>query len=373
MADRVRLLQPRDGDIVNRHDGEARPHLLLLRVVGEAPPGREVTVTVTGEPGQPGESVLARRDGDHFLAEVPIHGHHSVVSAACEGSSDRARILWDVRSFPRYRFSVDDNILFLKDLARGDYRSLFDHWYLAFWRGIHQRYGTKVHINVYYQTDPSVFTGPQFQLPEMPDRVKGEWRDNADWLHLSFHARQNKPDRPYKDATYEQMAQDFDAVMAEIRRFAGDEVTKTFTTVHYAEATLPAVQALRDRGILGLIGLFAQSHAQAPCGYYLPADEIARVAARDYWWDPDHDVLFVSCDSVVNSYALDAVVPRLEQVAGSPHTAEVIELLIHEQYFRSELTYHHQPDVQQKVERAVEWVTERGYKPVFYSDGFIGA
>ncbi|MHB0878317.1 MAG: hypothetical protein ACYC5O_19950 [Anaerolineae bacterium] len=372
MADRATLLHPRDGDIVNRHDGVLRPDSLLLRVDGEAPPGREVTVTVAGEQGRPGQSVLARRDGDRFTAELPLSGHRSVVSASCDGSEDRARILWDSRSFPRYRFSIDDNILFLKDLARGDHRSLFDHWYLAFWRGIHQRYGTKVHINVYYQTDDSVFSGPRFQLPEMPDRFKGEWRDNADWLHLSFHARQNKPDRPYKAGTYEQLATDFEAVMEQIRRFAGDEVTSNFTTVHWAEAPLPGVKALHDRGISGFIGLFDQGRPDAPCGYYLDAATAAHVAKRDYWWDPDEDIQFVSCDSVVNGYALDAVLPRLEHVAESPHTSEVIELLIHEQYFRSELAIF-QPDVQQKVVRAVEWVSERGYKPVFYSEGFIGA
>jgi len=234
MAETVRLLRPCDGDIVNRHDGTPITGALLLRVEGVAPPGIGVTVSVQGQPGQPAESVAARREGERFTADVRVRDHVSTLTATCAAGSARARILWDSSSRPRYRFSIDDNILFLKDLARGDYASLFDHWYLRFWREIHQRYGTKVHVNIYYQTDESVFDGAQFTLLEMPVRFKSEWRENADWLHLTFHARQNKPDRPYKDATYQQIAADYSAVTEQIRRFAGDEVLSSFTTVHWA-------------------------------------------------------------------------------------------------------------------------------------------
>jgi hypothetical protein len=218
-----------------------------------------------------------------------------------------------------------------------------------------------------------VWAEDTFQLPQFPDRFKGEWQDNADWLRLTFHARQNKPDRPYKDAGYDELARDYEAVTEQIHRFAGPELSSTFTTVHWAEATWDGVRALKDRGVKGLIGLFDQRRGQTPFTRYYLSEEIAdHVAARDYWWDPDMDMLYVSCDSVVNTYALDDVVPRLEKVASSPHTSEVIELLIHEQYFRKELDIY-QPDVQEKVLRAVEWVSDRGYKPVFWGEGFIGA
>ena len=60
--------------------------------------------------------------------------------------------------------------------------SLFDNFYLGFMRDLRDRYGTKTHINIYYAYE-------DFDLRQMPDTYKSEWRDNADWLQLSFHAR----------------------------------------------------------------------------------------------------------------------------------------------------------------------------------------
>jgi hypothetical protein len=45
--------------------------------------------------------------------------------------------------------------------------------------------------------------------------------------------------------------------------------------------------------------------------------------------------------------------------------------MIHEQYF-----YPHYcayiPEYAERCETAIRWVTERGYTPVFYGDGFLG-
>jgi hypothetical protein len=75
---------------------------------------------------------------------------------------------------------------------------------------------------------------------------------------------------------------------------------------------------------------------------------------------------------VINLFPLADIVPRLEQVAADPHQAEIIELMIHEQYFYPDYVAY-EPDYRQRVERAIEWVSQHGYKPVFYSDGFLGA
>ena len=365
------VTSPRAGDILNRHDGTVSPQGLRVWVRGWAAEGQPVLVRCASGSAS-GELVQAQRQGTAFEAQVPLMGRRNTISVTAGQEKVVIPVLWDMNSQPRYRFSVDDNILFLKDIAESSYRSLFEHWYLAFWRGIHEKYGTKVHINIYYQTDDSVHSGKPFQLPQMPDRFKSEWQANSDWLHLTFHAWQNKPDRPYKDAGYEQLAHDYEAVTNEIRRFAGEECLSSFTTVHWAEATQSGIQALRDRGVKGLIGLFDQRQYTPNTRYYLDETTADHVAKRDYWWDPGMDMIFLSCDAVVNSYRLDDIEPRLEQVGASAHTAEVIELLIHEQYFRRELPIY-QPDVQEKVARAVEWVSRRGYKPVFWGDGFIGA
>jgi hypothetical protein len=59
-------------------------------------------------------------------------------------------------------------------------------------------------------------------------------------------------------------------------------------------------------------------------------------------------------------------------VAADPHQAEIMELMIHEQYFYSDYRAY-EPDYRQRVERALDWVTQHGYKSVFYDEGFLGA
>ena len=82
-----------------------------------------------------------------------------------------------------YRLSLDDNIWFLQDIARSGYASLFDNPYLRMYRDIHEQYGTKVHINIYYECPEN----GGFTLREFPDRYQPEWERNADWLRLSLY------------------------------------------------------------------------------------------------------------------------------------------------------------------------------------------
>ncbi len=360
-TDALRITSPWSGDILNRHDGEETEESLTIAVEGAARPGAAVQVN----------GVETRADDDgRFACRVSITERRTRLTARSGDASDSVVVLWDKASFPRYRFSVDDNIEFLKDLGTrpDDYPSLFDHWYLAFWRRMHEEFGAKIHINIYFQTVERDFT-----LEQMPDKWKDEWIANSEWLHLSFHALQNLPNRIYKDATPERVGRDYDLVVEQIKRFASDAVLTSETTVHWAEAPKDACRALRARGIDRLIGIFRKRRPDQiiTTGYYLDAATCEHIAGRDYWYDEETDLLFIDCDQVVNSYPLDQIVPCLEQQAANPHTAELIELLIHEQYFREEMEIY-QPDIQDKVRAALTWVTERGYRPVFWSEGFAG-
>jgi hypothetical protein len=367
MPGSVCITSPLHGDVLNHHDLLEREGHSFVGVFGEAPAG--ATVTVNG--------VTAEREGTLFRCLVPLTGKQTdLVAALPDGANHAVSVLWDPVKQKRYRMSLDDNVRFLSDIANDPnaYPSLFDHWYLAFWKRLHHEYGTKTHINIYFQECWSVLPDGEeawFDLTKMPDRYKGEWQDNADWLRLSFHALQDKPDRIYKDATYEQMARDFELVMAEIHRFAGEEVTSRFTTVHWAEAPREACRALRDRGIEGLLGLFQTDQPDASfTRYYLPPELGQHIAGREAWKDLDEDIVFIGCDIVINGFALGAIEPHLDMLEANPHTQDLMELLIHEQYFRRELK-HHQPDVFDKVETAVRWVTERGYEPTFWQEGLL--
>jgi hypothetical protein len=366
----VRITSPLHGDVLNRHDGLAEPGSLVVGVFGEAQEG--VAVTVNGLP--------AEREGRLFRARVPIANVQTeLVAKLADGSAeDRVTVLWDRTDKRRYRFSLDDNVRFLSDIAQepDSFPSLFDHWYLGFWKRMHEEYGTKVHCNIYYQECWSVLPEgqePWFNLSLMPDSYRDEWQANADWFRLSFHAREDKPDRIYQNATYDEMAHDFEQVMGEIERFAGKDVTSNFTTVHWAEAPLEACRALRDRGIEGLLGLFVTNAPDSTfTRYYLSPEMGQHIAGREAWKDMDEAIVFISCDSVVNGLALANINAYLDDVEANPHTADMLELLIHEQYFRRELRIY-QPDVLDKVETAIRWASDRGYEPTFWQEGLLSA
>ncbi len=351
----VQITSPWDGDVLNRHDGQESEDGLEVQIEGVAPPGETVLVNERE----------ADREGERFSARVVLSAPRTTVTARGPSGSDTVRLMYVRGSRKRYRFSVDDNILFLRDLERERPDSLFDHWYLGFWREMHERFGAKIHINIYYQC-------PGFILPDLPDTWRDEWAANAHWLHLSFHALQNDPSHIYRNAPGRRVARDWEMVTDEIYRFATPAVTGDTTTVHWAEATREACVALRERGVRKLIALPGfGADGEVVTSYYLDRLHVQRLLERDAWWDPATDLVFIACDEVVNSQTLENVPRVLDDQEQSPHTCEMIELLIHEQYFRQELAIY-QEDIREKVMAALQWVTERDYEPCFWCEGMLG-
>ena len=307
--------------------------------------------------------------GATFAADVTLTAHETTLTAVAERGGETAThavtVLWDQRSFPRYRFSLDDDVYFLRDLAFERPKSIFDNFYLGFMRDLRDRYGTKTHINIYYACE-------DFDLRQMPDTYKSEWRDNAGWLQLSFHARADQPRDPYKEASAEKLLTDYRQVRDETLRFAGEEAWSHFTTLHWGEGTRLGCRALRQEGIWGLAGYFVFDPLPR-VNYYLDAATTAYLNTHDYWKDYSEDLLFVTHDQVINSHKTpEEVVAHLDTVGQDPHRGEVLELMVHEQYFRTHLP-HYQPNVPAKTEAAIRWATEHGYRSVLYDEGFLGA
>lgn len=350
------VIEPNHGDILTHHDGTETDEGLRISVYGTAPDGHEVTVN-----GQPAEV-----EQGYFSCEITLNRCHNIIVAKAGRSECRTEVWWNPATTRRYRISVDDSIFFLKDLAAqpNRYASLFDHWYLKFWRELHEEFGTKAHFNLFYQTDG-------FDVTEMPDRWRDEWAENADWLNMTFHGLQDKPDRPYRNARYMQIAHDFDLVTAEIRRFAGNTVVSKTTTLHWAECPEAAITALRDRGVEQLVALFDSAGGPCRTGYYLSADRCTACDNRGAWYDADTRLTFIRCAAVLDQLEPEEVPLYLEARTNTPHTSEMLEVIIHEPYFRQEHDLY-QPNAMDKVRAAVNWATLNEYSPVFWSDGLLG-
>lgn len=359
-SDRIQISEPFSGAVLNRRHGEAVGGGLKISVSGTAPSGDRVTVN-----GQP-----ARRENERYFADVVLRDKVTDITAVAEAEASRSeahvKVRWDRHSFPRYRFSIDDNSFFLRDIAQKNYRSLLDSWYLKMLSDLHARYGVKFTVNIYYTT------GDDFSLPQFPDRYRGQWQDLSGWLKLAFHAHANDPDRPYQDAPAEKLLADLDQVAAEIDRFAGPETYAPPTVIHWGMTRQSALEPLTTRGVKALSGYFAKINGVYDVNYRFDDVVSEYLSRHDAWMDFSTGIVFSRVDIVCNNVPVDRTVPTLEPQIQDPNTAEIFDLFTHEQYFWP-FYRNYIPDHAQRLDTAIRWVTERGYKPVFFHEGFLGA
>lgn len=345
---------PHDGDMLNGYDGQIREGRLVINVSISAPDGRQLLVN----------GAEARREGEYYYGEAALDGYANTITVTDRetGYTDSRVVYWLKNAVNKYRIAVDDNIWFLKDIAdnRHQYRSIFDNPYLGMFKDIHDKYGTKVQFNLYYQTEG-------FNLSQMPDTYKEEWKANAHWLRLTFHALQNDPPRPYEHAEPEEVLRDCKLVTGEIVRFAGEEVLEPATTIHYGAATREGCRALRQFGFRGLAGYFRFAGGRPIVSYYLNDEQTAHLNGRDFWKDHSEDLIFIKIDAVLDGLKKNDIIRELDRVKANPGEAGFIELLIHEQYYYPHYTAY-QPDYREKLETAARWAAENGYSPAFLSE-----
>jgi len=355
----VKIHEPFHGAVLNHRHGKQTKDGLAIRVAGEARPGDRVTVN----------GVRCRREGKRFDAEIVLREKETDLVALTEGDSgrheDRARVVWDRYSRPRYRFSLDDNSFFLRDIAQKKYDSLFDCFYLKMLSDLHKKYGVKFTVNIYYTT------GKDFKLPQFPDRYKSQWRDNSDWMKLAFHAYADAPARPYQDAPPEKLLADLDLVAGEIHRFAGEEAYAPPTVIHWGMTRRSAFKPLYKRGVRALSGYFRKGKSGWDINYRWDDVRSEYLSRHDAWMDFDSGIVFSRVDIVCNSVPVDRTVATLAPLAKDPNTAEIMDLFTHEQYFWP-FYRNYIPDHPKQLDTAIRWVTEQGYKPVFFHEGFLG-
>ncbi|HEC43499.1 MAG TPA: twin-arginine translocation signal domain-containing protein [Bacteroides sp.] len=353
---KLRFLSPIDGDMLCEYDGKVKNGSLSTIIRISAPQGSYIRIN--------GED--AKAADDFFFSEVQLKGYENVIEVEDGNSGEKQsiKVYWLKNWTNRYRLSLDDNIWFLKDISdhEDQYKSIFENPYLAFLKEVHDAYGAKIHVNIYYQTEG-------FNLSQMTTKFRNEWKENAGWLRLSFHALQNDPDVPYINAGYEQVKTDCDLVKDQIRRFAGEELMGPVTTLHWGEATVEGCRALRDSGYTALAGYFIDEpeEGQYPVSYYMTKEQRMHVNRRSIWRDNREDIIFSKIAIVINSYDLGEIIPYLDDYKRDINPHGFMDLMIHEQYFHS--TYKdYQPDYREKVLTTVKWASENGYSPAFLSD-----
>lgn len=353
MSEQICMINLQDGDLLNESDGIVLNDGLKVNIIFTADKTHKYKVNDT-------DAVL---QNDQFSAFITLdrYENHILIKDETMHQTKNLILYWTKKCFRKYRLSFDDNIWFLRDIAFNSYKSIFENPYLKFIKSIHDQFDTKIHINIYY------YTPFNFNISQMPDRYKGEWRDNSDWLKLSFHANQDEPENPYKYSSPAEVLHDFDKVMNEIIRFAGYEVLMPVTTIHYSEMTKESCRALRQNGIKGLVGDFNENDGNPTVAYYLDSKQTKHMNERYAWKDTSEDILFVKSSIILNLYQPDQIVKYLEDLYKNPHISAYLDLLIHEQYFYPFYSSY-QKNYREKVYTAIKWTVEHGYKTSFISE-----
>lgn len=350
----IKFVEPIDGDMLNEYDGTVADGGLLTKVKILAPSDSIIKVNGTA----------AKYTGEMFIADIPLKDYSNVVEVAEEKTGYRKSITiyWLKNYLNKYRVSFDDTIWLFRDIAfHADvYKSIFDNPFLAFLKQVHDTYGTKMHLNIYYQTDG-------FNLSQMTDKYKNEWKENSGWLRLSFHALQNDPDKPYIHAGYAEVKRDCERVMEQIRRFAGEELTGPVTTLHWGEATVDGCRALRDAGFIVQVGYFNVDDDLPSVSYYLDVEKRRHINKRYIWKDNQEGIIFVRSSIVINCHKVEEIVPILDEIKKGPYKSGYKDFLIHEQYFYP-FYEAYQPDYRQKILTTVRWAVDNGCQSAFLSE-----
>lgn len=249
-------------------------------------------------------------------------------------------------------FTVDDNILFFKDIMDKGYKSIFENPYLAMYKRLHEKFNLKIQLNLFYRTEG-------FDLSMMSEKYLPEWKENCDWLKLSFHSDLNNVS-PYEFSGYDEVFSDCEKVNREILRFASDSALAKTTTVHYCRTTKEGARAVADNGVLGLLGIFASE--KTPSEFY-SVDSESKERLRHGDIVKVEDMSYAAIDVVLNCFSKEENLSRISAILGR----EGIRVMIHEQYFYPDYKAY-QPDFEEKLEAAFSLLTSSGYESRFFEE-----
>lgn len=348
----MKFLHPIDGDVLFAPlDGIATETGLLADISLCAPAGCKLLVN----------GVPAEEENGIYRCKVSLDSYRNTVEAVNSETGEMISmvIYWFRDGYRTYRLGVDDVIWTLENIWRNQdtYTSIFDDPFMSMLKELHDQYGTPVHMHIYYQNDDN-----SFNLSMFPDKYKKEWQSNGNWLKLTFHSLKDKPDSPYKYASYEQVMQEGRLVEKEILRFAGKEVMSNITSQHWADSNLYATRAFRNLGYRCIDAYFTFDEQGEPTvSYYLNKEQAAHATTRDFWVDNKEDIIFVKDDIIIDTVALKDIEAYMQAITDAENHA-FHYLLVHEEYFYPHY-FNYEPDYRERVFAAVDFCHRNGYRP----------
>ncbi len=294
-------------------------------------------------------------------------------------------------------FFIDDVIWVLRDIAREKPASIYDNAFMKMLKRAHDENGMTVQLNLFYRTD-FFYGNDEFTLADMPDTYKPEFEAAKDWLRFAFHAKQEFPDYPYINASYEDVKENYEAIIGEVKRFAGEGSVAHAVVPHWLPISKAGCKALADCGIKFLSPCVGERRPYEGDESVLPYGHAARLLqnrqpesmlftrkTRDkritsslcgynYMTQEAYDAIVWQNKSVqdeetglrfrqmgggpcLNLNSLEDIRTTMDTLVGR----EYIGVATHEQYFYPDY-YAYQPDYPEKVYLFSKILKENGYR-----------
>lgn len=302
-------------------------------------------------------------------------------------------------------FFIDDVIWVFRDLTRQSPHSIFEHHFMKILKNAHDQYGLKVNLNCFYRTD-YYYGDDEFTLADMTDAYKSEWKAASDWLKMAFHAKQEYPDYPHVNASYDDIKNLFTRFEREVTRFAGENSLSCTCNPHWLPMSKDGMHALYDCGIkliattsgkkweyngdedslpFGHAGrllcnrkpetmLYTRTNhgddiSRSICGYNHLSIEQAQQTKNNKKMILDEATgmyMKVFCNNaVLNNCTPAEIDEKMAQAAND----EYVCVATHEQYAYSDY-FLYQPETREKIFRMCENFKKNGFEYIFIEDLF---
>ena len=239
----------------------------------------------------------------------------------------------------------------------------------------------------------------------MPDIWKSEFEANSGWLKISFHSYSEFPDRPYLEASAEEIGRDYDLVQNEIFRFAGEKSFIPPLTIHWGNIHPAAAAEIIRRGtrcynssfrphVMGgpslaerqkggnmtaiqnrsLSGADKAASTEGLKMHYEFPEETGYLRSRYAYYDPSLKVCFLGpCGLTGNLVPLSEIPKRFERVMKNVelYGDDAVKFGSHEQYTFPDYP-NYLPDHFERIALTARLFRENGFEPVFFNEGLLG-
>ncbi|MHB9139954.1 MAG: hypothetical protein ACYC4Q_11185 [Victivallaceae bacterium] len=333
---------PCNGVVLNRHHGKETANGLNITVKGQAAPNTEIDIN----------GVKSFCANGTFDVDIELQKQFNTIKISSGAEQEELSVIWDRNSFKRYNFFIDDNIFFMTEIYKKNYKSIFESFYLSKLKSFHERYGVKIVLNIFFRNDHE-----PFELSQFSGKYKQEWADNADWLKMTFHAYSEFPKRPYSEHFPEKLPEHYEQIREQVMRFAGEKSFCPPTIIHYYDVSSAAsLKYLRDKG------------ANALSVKTFP--EAAENALTNIIYDHENGMFRMPVDFFCNLCTVEQIRELLQKCMSKPWK-DTINIGTHEQYCYP-FYENYIPDHFERIETAIRLATENEYKPVFFHEGILG-